>query len=77
MAEILDLIAKVSWQTNQAELDKLNKAIDKQDDMLTELIRKGQRLEQQRAKTDSPAKVKELNKAMEANKKAIEPIPIQ
>lgn len=72
MAEILDLIAKVSWQTNQAELDKLNKAIDKQDDMLTELIRKGQRLEQQRAKTDNPAKVKELNKAMEANKKAID-----
>lgn len=72
MAEILDLIAKVSWQTNQAELDKLNKAIDKQDDMLTELIRKGQRLEQQRAKTDNPAKVKELNKAMDANKKAID-----
>jgi hypothetical protein len=72
MAEILDLIAKVSWQTNQAELDKLNKAIDKQDDALTELIRKGQRLEQQRAKTDNPAKVKELNKAMEANKKAID-----
>lgn len=74
MAEILDLIAKVSWQTNQAELDKLNKAIDKQDDMLTELIRKGQRLEQQRAKADNPAKAKELNKAMEANKKAIDSI---
>lgn len=72
MAEILDLIAKVSWQTNQAELDKLNKALDKQDDALAELIRKGQRLEQARAKADNPAKVREINKQLEANKKAMD-----
>ena len=72
MADILDLIAKVSWQTNQAELDKLNKAIDKQDEALTELIRKGQRLEQARSKADNPAKVREINKQLEANKKAMD-----
>jgi myosin heavy subunit len=54
--EILDLIAKVSWQTNTQELTALNKELKAQDKALDELTKRGQKLEQQLAKTNDPAK---------------------
>jgi chemotaxis protein histidine kinase CheA len=56
MSEILDLIAKVTWETNTQELQTLNKELKTQDKMLEELRQRGQRLEQQLAKTNDPAK---------------------
>lgn len=54
--EILDLIAKVSWETNTAELSAMNKELKTQDKMLEELKSRGQRLEEQMRKTNDPKK---------------------
>lgn len=61
MAEIFDLIAKVSWDTNEAELTKMNSALKNQDKVLEELRLKGRRLEEQLVKTNDPKKVATLN----------------
>lgn len=61
MSEIFDLIAKVSWDTNEAELTKMNSALKNQDKVLEELRLKGRRLEDQLVKTNDPKKVATLN----------------
>lgn len=61
MADILDLIAKVSWETNEAELTKVNSTLKQQDKLLEELRLRGRRLEEQLIKTNDPKRVTALN----------------
>jgi len=63
-----DVIARVSWDTNEKELQGLNKATSVQDKMLEELRIKGKRLEEQMVKTNDPKKVEAYNKELQATR---------
>lgn len=69
--EILDLIAKVSWDTNESELLGVNKAMQSQDKLLNELREKGKRLNDQLVKTNDPKKVKALNDELQKTFKSV------
>lgn len=70
MAEIFDLLARVSWDTNTEALQGVNKELTKEDRLLDELRQKGIRLEQQQKQTHDPKKVQSMNAALAQNKKA-------
>jgi len=74
MAEILDLVAKVSWDTNSEELKALNQQMKVQDKALEELRLKGRRLEEQIVKTNDPKKVKLYNEQLQAVKRSADAI---
>lgn len=74
MAEILDLVAKVSWDTNTDELKGLNKQLENQDKALEELRLKGRRLEEQLARTNDPKKVKAYNDQLQAVRRSADSI---
>jgi flagellar biosynthesis GTPase FlhF len=74
MAEILDLVAKVSWDTNSEELKALNQQVKVQDKALEELRLKGRRLEEQLVKTNDPKKVKLYNEQLQAVKRSADAI---
>ena len=61
MPNILDQIVRVTWDTNEKELNNLNKATTTQDKLLEELRQKGRRLEEQMTKTNDPKKVAAFN----------------
>jgi len=68
MPNMYDVIARVSWDTNEKELQGLNKATSVQDKMLEELRIKGKRLEKQMVKTNDPKKVEAYNKELQATR---------
>lgn len=68
MPNMYDVIARVSWDTNEKELQGLNKATSVQDKMLEELRIKGKRLEEQMVKTNDPKKVEAYNKELQATR---------
>ncbi len=68
MPNILDLIARVSWDTNEKELNGMNKTLTAQDKILEELRQKGKRLEDQMVQTNDPAKVKKYNDELQQTK---------
>lgn len=70
MAEIFDLLARVSWDTNTQELQAMNTELSKEDKILNELRHKGIRLEQQQKQVHDPKKVQSMNAALAQNKKA-------
>jgi len=72
--EILDLIAKVSWETNEKALKGLSQELSNQDKHLEELKLKGARLNDQMSKTNDPKKVKTLNDELGKTKKAVDNI---
>lgn len=72
--EILDLIAKVSWQTNTQDLQALNKELKAQDKTLEELRQRGQRLEQQLAKTNDPTKQAKYSQELAKTRAAMQGI---
>ena len=74
MAEIFDLLARVSWDTNAAELDKLNAAMKQQDKTLEELRLKGRRLEDQLVKTNDPKKQAALTAELKKTAQAADAI---
>lgn len=69
MPNMYDVIARVSWDTNEKELHSLNKVTSVQDKMLEELRQKGKRLEDQMVKTNDPKKVEVLNKELQNTRK--------
>lgn len=69
MPNMYDVIARVSWDTNEKELHSLNKVTSVQDKMLEELRQKGRRLEEQMVKTNDPKKVEALNKELQNTRK--------
>lgn len=69
MSEILDLVAKVSWDTNEKALKDVNKELLKEDKLLEELRQKGARLEQQMLQTNDPKKLKQYNAELQQTKK--------
>jgi len=72
--EILDLIAKISWDTNTKELQAVGAEMKKQDQLLDELRVKGGRLERQMLETNDPKKVAAFNRELQATKKAADSI---
>lgn len=60
-ATVYDLLAKISWDTNEAELNKVVNLSKEQDKLLEELRKKGRRLEEQMMKTNDPVKLKKYN----------------
>jgi CRISPR/Cas system-associated exonuclease Cas4 (RecB family) len=70
MAEIFDLLARVSWETNGAEIEKLNSELKKQDRTLDELRQKGKRLEDQLARTNDPKKQAALTAELKKTQQA-------
>ena len=74
--EILDLIAKISWDTNEKALAGVSKEVAKQDKGIEELRRKGKLLADQMAKTNDPAKLKLYNDALHNTRKAIDNITV-
>jgi hypothetical protein len=72
--EILDLIAKISWDTNSKELDTLNRKLGEENKLLEELRNKGRNLEAQMLKTNDPKKVAEYNKQLQAVRKSADAI---
>ena len=72
--EILDLIAKVSWETNEKALAGMSNEMRKQDKTLDELREKGRRLNDQMVKTNDPKKVKAINDELQKTRKAVESI---
>jgi hypothetical protein len=72
--EILDLIAKISWDTNTKELQAVGAEMKKQDQLLDELRVKGGRLERQMLETNDPKKVQAFNRELQATKKAADSI---
>lgn len=72
--EILNLIAKVSWETNTKALESMSAEMKRQDGTLDELRRKGQRLNEQLIKTNDPKKVKTLNDELQKTKKSVDSI---
>lgn len=72
--EILDLIAKVSWETNQQALDGISKEMHKQDTLLEELRNKGRRLNDQMVRTNDPKKIKAINDELQKTRKQVESI---
>ena len=68
MPNILDLIARVSWDTNEKELNGMNKTLTAQDKILEELRQKGKRLDDQMVQTNDPAKVKKYNDELQQTK---------
>jgi|688.fasta_scaffold03130_24 hypothetical protein len=74
MAEIFDLLARVSWDTNGAEIDKLNQQLKQQDKTLEELRMKGRRLEDQLVKTNDPKKQAALTAELKKTAQAADAI---
>jgi len=74
MAEIFDLLARVSWDTNGAEIDKLNQQLKQQDKTLEELRAKGRRLEDQLVKTNDPKKQAALTAELKKTAQAADAI---
>lgn len=72
--EILDLIAKISWETNEKALQGVSKEIKNQDKSIEELRHKGRLLNDQMIKTNDPAKVKRLNDELQKTRKAVDSI---
>ena len=72
--EILDLIAKVSWDANTAELAAMNKELKAQDKMLDELRQRGQRLEAQMKQTNDPKKAAEYSRELVKTKSNMDKI---
>jgi len=72
--EILDLIAKISWDTNTKELQQVSEEMKKQDKLLDELRVKGGRLEKQIVSTNDPKKVGAYNRELQATKRAADQI---
>jgi hypothetical protein len=72
--EILDLIAKISWDTNTKELQAVGAEMKKQDQLLDELRVKGGRLERQMLETNDPKKVKQYNDELQRTRKAADSI---
>ena len=72
--EIFDLIAKISWDTNQKALDKVGDASREQSRLLDELRAKGGRLESQMMKTNDPKKLKQLNDEYQKSRTAAQSI---
>jgi hypothetical protein len=72
--EIFDLIAKVSWETNEKALNTITKDLKGQDKLLEELRAKGSRLNDQLIKTNDPKKVKSLNDELQKTKKSVDSI---
>ena len=72
--EILDLLAKISWDTNSKELDALNRKLGEENKLLDELRNKGRNLEAQMLKTNDPKKVAEYNKQLQAVRKSADAI---
>lgn len=70
--EILDLIAKVSWDTNEKALSGISKEMAKQDKAVSELNAKNKRLQDQISRTNDPKRVKALNAEIEKTKKAVD-----
>lgn len=68
MPNILDLIARVSWDTNEKELNGMNKTLTAQDKILEELRQKGKRLDDQMVQTNDPTKVKKYNDELQQTK---------
>ena len=67
MINIFDLIAKVSWDTNEDELKKTNDLLKSEDKLLEELRLKGRRLEEQMVRTNDPKKVSAYNKELQVS----------
>lgn len=74
MSQIFDLIAKISWDTNQDALKGINSDLRNQDKLLEELRAKGSRLNEQLIKTNDPKKVKSINDELQKTKKAVDSI---
>lgn len=74
MAEIYDLIAKVSWETNEQELARMNSTLKNQDKVLEELRVRGRKLEEQLIKTNDPKKVTALNNELKKTAQAADAI---
>lgn len=74
MAEIFDLLARVSWDTNGTEIDKLNASLKQQDKTLEELRQKGRRLEDQLVKTNDPKKQAALTAELKKTAQAADSI---
>jgi hypothetical protein len=72
--EILDLIAKISWDTNTKELQQVSEEMKKQDKLLDELRVKGGRLEKQIVSTNDPKKAAAYNRELQATKRAADQI---
>jgi hypothetical protein len=72
--EILDLIAKISWDTNTKDLQAVGAEMKKQDQLLDELRVKGGRLERQMLETNDPKKVKQYNDELQRTRKAADSI---
>ena len=72
--EILDLIAKISWDTNTKELQQVSEEMKKQDKLLDELRVKGGRLEKQIVSTNDPKKASAYNRELQATKRAADQI---
>ena len=72
--EILDLIAKISWDTNTKELQQVSEEMKKQDKLLDELRVKGGRLEKQILSTNDPKKLAAYNRELQATKRAADQI---
>lgn len=72
--EILDLIAKISWETNPNALKGMSKEIAGQDKAIEELRKKGKLLADQMIKTNDPAKIKQYNEALNKTVKTIDSI---
>lgn len=69
MAEIFDLFAKISWDTNSKELEHTIDLSREQSKMLEELRLKGRRLEEQIVKTNDPVKLKKYNDELQETAK--------
>jgi hypothetical protein len=72
--EILDLVAKISWDTNTKDLQAVGAEMKKQDQLLDELRVKGGRLERQMLETNDPKKVKQYNDELQRTRKAADSI---
>lgn len=72
--EIYDLIAKISWETNQKAIDDVTTASRQQSRLLDELRTKGGRLESQMVKTNDPKKLKALNDEYQKARKSVDSI---
>lgn len=72
--EILNLFAKVSWETNTRALEQMSSEMKRQDGSLEELRKKGQRLNEQLIKTNDPKKIKSLNDELQRTKRSVDSI---
>jgi len=72
--EILDLIAKVSYESDEKTLQAISNEHTKQSKLLDELRTKGMRLNEQMVKTNDPKKIKAINDELQKTRKQVESI---